>query len=155
MSLKETIETDLKTAMKNRETGKVEVLRMLKARTQEALVALRGKEGADAVLGDEAVIEVVSRHAKQVRESLEGAEQAGRPELVDKAKGELALIEAYLPTQLSDDEITEIVRAAIAEAGASSLREMGAVMKIVMPKVKGKADGKKINETVKRLLESG
>jgi uncharacterized protein YqeY len=155
MSLKETIETDLKTAMKNRETGKVEVLRMLKARTQEALVALRGKEGADAVLDDEAVIEVVSRHAKQVRESLEGAEQAGRPELVDKAKGELALIEAYLPTQLSDDEITEIVRAAIAEAGASSLREMGAVMKIVMPKVKGKADGKKINETVKRLLESG
>ena len=155
MSLRETIEADLKAGMKNRETSKVAVLRMLKARIQEAQVALRGKEGADATLDDDDVIEVVNRHAKQVREALEGAEQAGRKELSEKAAGELEVIEYYLPKQLSDEELTELIKSAIAEVGATSPREMGAVMKIVMPKAKGLADGKKVNETVKRLLTGG
>jgi len=155
MSLRETIEADLTAGMKNRETEKVAVLRMLKARIQEAHVALRTKEGAKAELDDAAVIEVVSRHAKQVRESLESAQQAGREDLSEKATGELKVIESYLPKQLSDEELTEIVKSAIAEAGATSPREMGTVMKIVMPKVKGLADGKKVNETVKRLLTGG
>lgn len=152
MPLKDTIENDLRTAMKARDTARVGVLRMLKARVQEALVALRAKEGADAALSDEAVIEVVNRHAKQVRESLDGAQQAGREELCAQATAELAIIEGYLPQQLSDDEITAIVSDAIKESGATSPREMGAVMKLVMPKTKGRADGKKVNETVKRLL---
>jgi len=155
MGLKETIEADLRTAMKNRETTKVAVLRMLKARIQEAQVALRTKEGADAILGDDAVTEVISRHAKQVRESIEGAEQAGRKEFSDKARGELDVIDNYLPKQLSDDELKDILKSAIAEAGARSPREMGAVMKIVMPKVKGRADGKKVNEMAKNLLSGG
>ena len=155
MGLKESIEADLKGAMKSRETAKLAVLRMLKARIQEAHVALRTKEGADATLDDDAVIEVITRHAKQVRESLEGAEQAGRKDLADKAIGEIEVIESYLPKRLTDEEITEILKSAIAEAGASSPREMGAVMKIVMPKVKGRADGKKVNEMARRLLSGG
>jgi len=155
MGLKETIEADLRAGMKNRETLKVAVLRMLKARIQEAQVALRTKEGADATLDDNDVIEVINRHAKQIRESIEGAEQAGRKELCEKARGELEVTEGYLPKQLADEELTEILKSAITEAGASSPREMGAVMKIVMPKVKGRADGKKVNEMAKRLLSGG
>ena len=155
MSLRDTIEADLRTAMKNRDSAKLAVLRMLKARIQEAGVALRTREGAEATLGDDAVVEVISRHAKQVREALEGAEQVGRQELCDQANAELEVIESYLPKQLSDDEITAIVRDAIAAAGATSPRDMGAVMKIVVPKTKGRADGKKVNEAVKRLLAGG
>ncbi len=93
MGLREIIEADLKASMKSRETTKVAVLRMLKARIQEAQVALRTKEGADATLDEEALIEVINRHAKQVRESIGGAEQAGRTELLEKAKGELEVVE--------------------------------------------------------------
>jgi uncharacterized protein YqeY len=155
MNLKDTIEADLRTAMKARETARVGVLRMLKARVQEAHVALRAKDGADATLSDEAVLEVISRHAKQVRESLEGAQQAGRQELCDQASAELVVIESYLPEQLTEDGITSIVTDAIAEAGASSPRDMGAVMKLVVPRTKGRADGKKVSEAVKHLLSGG
>jgi uncharacterized protein YqeY len=155
MTLKDTIEADLKTAMKARDTARVGVLRMLKARVQEAHVALRTKDGAAAILSDEDVLEVISRYAKQVRESLDGAQQAGRQELCDQAAEELAVVESYLPEQLTGDAITSIVTNAIAEAGASSLRDVGAVMKLVVPRTKGRADGKKVSETVKRLLSGG
>ena len=156
MGLKETIEEDLRAGMKNRETLKVAVLRMLKARIQEAQVALRTKEGADATLDDNDVIEVIMNYKARKRDRIILRVKL-TPEFLRrlKARGELEVTEAYLPKQIADEELTEILKSAIAEAGASSPREMGAVMKIVMPKVKGRADGKKVNEMAKRLLSGG
>jgi uncharacterized protein YqeY len=152
MTIKERLNEDLKAAMKARDTIRLDCLRMLKSKILEKEVTLRAKEGVDYELTDEQVIEVASSYAKQRRDSIESYRQGGREELAAKEETELAIIESYLPKQLSRDQIVEIVRSAIEETGASSAKDMGAVMKAVMPRVKGQADGKLVNQIVHEAL---
>ena len=153
MSLRQKIEDDLIAALKAGEKQKLGCLRMVKSKVQEKQVELRGKEGPDARLDDDDVTAVVSAYAKQRRDSIESYEQGGREDLATKEREELEIISAYLPQQMGEDEVAAIVDAAIAESGATQPRDMGAVMKLVMPKVKGLADGKLVNRIVQSRLK--
>jgi uncharacterized protein YqeY len=148
MTIKERLDTDLKEALKARQTPRVDCLRMLKARILEREVELRAKRGPDHQLGDEEAQAVIAAYAKQRRDSIESFRQGGRADLVAKEEAELEVIGAYLPRQLGREELQRIVREAIGEAGATSAADLGKVMKIVMPRVKGVADGKLINQIV-------
>jgi len=152
MSLRDRIEEEFKQAFKAGEKAKVAVLRMLKSKLQEKHVALRGEKGKDHVLSDEDVQAVVAAYAKQRRDSIESYVAAGREELAEQERAELALVETYLPQQLGDDELRGIVGEVIAETGASSIKDMGAVMKGVMARVRGAADGKRVQTFVKERL---
>lgn len=152
MSIKQRIVADLTAAMKAKDAARLSVLRMVKARIMEAEVDLRGKKGLGVELDDEATLAVLSAYGKQRRDSIDAYRSGGREDLAQKEEGELAIIQEYLPAQLSTDEIRRIVSEAIAESGATSAKDMGAVMKIVMPKVKGASDGKVVNQIVRELL---
>ncbi len=154
MSLKERVETEMKTALKSGDKTRLGVLRMLKSRILEAEVAARASKGRDHALGDPEIVEAIASYAKQRRDSIESFQKAGRADLVAREEVELAIVQEYLPRQLGEDEIRRIVSEAIAEAGARSPKEMGAVMKIVMARVKGAADGKRVQAIVRELLEA-
>jgi uncharacterized protein YqeY len=154
MSIEQRINDDIRTALKAGEKIRLSVLRMVKAKIQEATVELRGKEGAEARLDDAQATAVLSTCAKQRREARESFVQGGREDLAAREEAELEILQDYLPRQLGEDEIRSHVRDAIAETGAGSLREMGAVMQVVMPKLKGAADGKLVNRVVRELLQS-
>lgn len=143
------LDTELKEALKARDELKLSVVRMIKASLKNRSIE------KTAPLTDDEVIAVLSTMAKQRRESIEQFAKAGRMELVEKEKRELEILHSYLPAQLSPEEIDGIIRAAIAETGASSAGDMGKVMKIVSPKTKGLADGKAVNQRVKELLSPG
>ncbi|MFC6296007.1 GatB/YqeY domain-containing protein [Lactiplantibacillus daoliensis] len=146
MSLTETLNGDLKAAMKARDKQSLSVLRMLKS----ALMNEKINAGHDLTADEE--VSVISRELKQRRESLSEFEKADRQDLVDGVKAEIALVEKYMPKQLSDDEVKQIVAATIQQVGATGKGDFGKVMGAVMPKLKGQADGKLINQTVKSLL---
>lgn len=148
MSLKEQLTEDMKTAMKAKEAGKqrLGVIRMVRGVVRQA--EIDGKKE----LGDEEVIAVISKEVKQRRDSIEEFKKGGREDLVAQNEAEIAILMEYLPKQLSEAEVRELVKAAIAESGAREPKEMGKVMKVLMPKVKGKADGKLVNGIVKELL---
>lgn len=147
MGLNEQIATDLTTAMKARDAGRLSALRMLKAAVMNKGV----EKGRD--LSDAEILQVVASLVKQRRDSIEQFSKAGRTDLVEKETGEVAILEHYLPPAASQDEIDAAVAAAIAETGASSPKDMGKVMKAVMPKLAGKnADGRAINDAVRRTL---
>ncbi|MFJ7847342.1 GatB/YqeY domain-containing protein [Peribacillus sp. NPDC097224] len=146
MSLLERLNNDMKQAMKNKEKDKLSVIRMLKASLQnEAL-----KQRQD--LTDDEELTVLSRELKQRKDSLQEFENAGRSDLVDKVRTELGYVEAYMPEQLSEEEISEIVKSTIEEVKATSKADMGRVMGALMPKVKGKADGSLVNKLVQQHL---
>lgn len=146
MNLLEQINNDMKQAMKNKEKDRLSVIRMLKASLQnEAL-----KFGRD--LTEEEELTVLTREVKQRKDSLHEFEKAGREDLVEKIRTELNHIEMYMPEQLSEEEISEIVQQAILNTGATSKKEMGKVMAAVMPKVKGRADGSLVNKLVQQHL---
>ena len=146
MSLLERLNNDMKQAMKNKEKDKLSVIRMLKASLQnEAL-----KQRQD--LTDDEELTVLSRELKQRKDSLQEFENAGRSDLVDKVRTELGYVEAYMPEQLSEEEVSEIVQATIEEVNATSKADMGRVMGALMPKVKGKADGSLVNKLVQQHL---
>ncbi|MBO0474977.1 GatB/YqeY domain-containing protein [Enterococcus ureasiticus] len=147
MSLLTTLNDDIKTAMKSKDKDTLSVLRMLKAAIQNEQI----KTGRD--LDGEEELTVLSREMKQRRDSLSEFEKAGRDDLADKVKIEIAIVEKYMPKQLSDEEIHQIVQTAIDQTGASSPKEFGKVMSAVMPEVKGKADGNQVNAIVKELLQ--
>ncbi|WP_206911351.1 glutamyl-tRNA(Gln) amidotransferase subunit E [Enterococcus sp. DIV0840] len=147
MSLLTTLNDDIKTAMKSKDKDTLSVLRMLKAAIQNEQI----KTGRD--LDGEEELTVLSREMKQRRDSLSEFEKAGRDDLADKVKIEIAIVEKYMPKQLSDEEIRQIVQTAIDQTGASSPKEFGKVMSAVMPEVKGKADGNQVNAIVKELLQ--
>ena len=151
-TMKQRIQDDMLTAMKSRDKARLEALRLVKAKMMEAEVALRGKKGRDYTLEDSEAITVLSSCAKQRRDSIDSYKEAGRDDLAANEEAELAIIQEYLPRQLGDDEIERIVKEAIASTGAMSPRDIGAVMKIVMPMVKGAADGKAVNRIVSRQL---
>ncbi len=152
MSLKDRIDADLREAMKAQDRTRLGVLRMLKARMIEAEVDQRAKRGADYRLGDAEALEAIATYAKQRRDSIDSFRQAGRTEMAAQEEAELAIVQTYLPRQLSAEEITALAKEVIAATGAKSAREMGAVMKALVPKVKGAADGKLVNEIVRGLL---
>lgn len=147
MSLLTTLNDDIKTAMKSKDKDTLSVLRMLKAAIQNEQI----KAGRD--LDGEEELTVLSREMKQRRDSLSEFEKAGRDDLADKVKIEIAIVEKYMPKQLSEEEIRQIVQTAIDQTGATSPKEFGKVMGAVMPEVKGKADGNQVNAIVKELLQ--
>ena len=151
-SLKQRIEDDIKTAMKTGDKLRLSALRMVKAKMMEAEVALRAKKGRDYQLEDSEALQCFSTSAKQRKDSIDSFRQGGREDLVKAEEAELAIIQEYLPKQLGAEEITRIAREAIASTGAASPRDMGAVMKIVMPQVKGAADGKEVSRIISELL---
>ena len=151
-SLKQRIEDDIKTAMKAGDKLRLSALRMVKAKMMEAEVALRGKKGRDYQLEDAEAAQCLSTSAKQRKDSIDSFRQGGREDLVKAEEAELAIIQEYLPKQLGSEEITRIAREAIAATGATSPRDMGAVMKAVMPQVKGAADGKEVSRIISELL---
>jgi uncharacterized protein YqeY len=147
MSLKDQIINDMTAAMKAQEAARTSTLRMVKA-----AIMNREKEGGGTVT-DEDVLKLLRSQVKQRRDSVEQYQKAGRPELADKEIAEIAVIETYLPQAASEAEIEQAVSEAIAETGASSMKDMGAVMKAVMPKLAGKnADGRTVSDTVKKKL---
>ncbi len=148
MSLAEQIEKDVITAMKAKEAVKVSTLRMLKSALGNYLIQIKKDKAEDAeVLG------IITKQAKQRRESMDSFEKAGRNDLADKEKIELAILEAYLPKQLTDEELGVAVQSAIAVSGAQSSADMGKLMKVLMPTIQGKADGKRVQEAVKARLK--
>jgi uncharacterized protein YqeY len=147
MSLNDKVAADITAAMKAKDAARLSALRMLKA----AIMNKGVEKGRD--LEDAEIQQVVSALVKQRRDSIEQFSKAGRTDLVDKETGEVAVLEAYLPPAVTAEEIDAAVAAAIAETGASSPKDMGKVMKAVMPKLAGKnADGKVVNEAVRRKL---
>jgi len=148
MSLAEQIEKDVIAAMKARDAVKVSTLRMLKSALGNYLIQAK-KDKAE----DPEVLGILGKQAKQRRESLDSFEKAGRKDLADKEKAELAILEAYLPKQLTDDELRAAVQNAILTSGAKTPADMGKLMKVLMPTVQGKADGKRVQEAVKALLK--
>ena len=146
MTLLSTLNDDMKTAMKAKDKETLQVIRMLKASIQNEQI----KKGAD--LNEEEELTVLSREMKQRRDSLTEFEKADRTDLAEKVKGEITIVEKYLPAQLDEAEIRQIVAGAIEKTGASSPKEFGKVMGAVMPQVKCKADGNQVNAIVKELL---
>jgi uncharacterized protein YqeY len=150
MTLKQQIIADMTAAMKAQDAARTSTLRMVKA-----AITNREKEGGGE-LTDEDVQKLLRSQVKQRRDSVEQFERGGRQELAEKEKAEIAIIETYLPQAASQEEIDQAVAAAIAETGASSMKDMGGVMKAVMAKLAVKnADGKAVSETVKAKLSSG
>jgi uncharacterized protein len=148
MTLNEQIAADLTAAMKAKDTARLSALRMLKAAVMNKGMVEKGRD-----LNDAEVLQVVASLVKQRRDSIDQFAKAGRTDLVEKETGEIAILEHYLPPAVSAGEIDSAVAEAIAETGASSPKDIGKVMKAVMPKLAGKnVDGRTINETVRRKL---
>ncbi|MBN2908544.1 GatB/YqeY domain-containing protein [Polycladomyces sp. WAk] len=146
MSLLERLNQDMKTAMKNKEKTKLSVIRMLRSEIKNEEIQRQHE------LSDEEVIEVLMRELKKRKDALQQFEDAGRDDLVQQLREEIAVIEPYLPEQLSEEELRELVREVVQETGASSKADMGKVMKAIMPRVKGRADGKLVNRLVQEVL---
>ena len=149
MKIQERIDSDLKDAMRAHNATKVGVLRMLKSALKYATIE---KSGAEAELDDAEAAQVIRKQAKQRQDSIESFEKGGRAELAKKEKEELSILNEYLPQPMSPDEVSKIVRETIAEAGATSRAQMGAVMKALQAKVAGRVDGKALSAEVQKQL---
>ena len=147
MSLLERLNNEMKQAMKDKNKDKLSVIRMVKAALQNEGI----KQGKSELTADEELT-VLSRELKQRKDSLQEFENAGRIDLVEKVRTEIGYVEAYMPEQLSEDEVSEIVSQTIDEVNATSKADMGRVMGALMPKLKGKADGSLINKLVQQHL---
>lgn len=146
MSLTEQLQADMKTAMRDGDATRRDTLRMAIAAAQNAAKDKR------APLSDDEALDVLTREVKKRRESIEAYQAAGRQDLADKEQAEVDILSPYLPEQLGEDEVRVLVREAIASTGAASPRDMGRVMGELMPKVKGRADGKLVSSLVNQEL---
>lgn len=146
MDLKERLKQDLKEAMRSKEVTRRDTVRAIQAAIKQVEVDER-KE-----LDDTGVIKILKAEAKKRNESIEAYEQANRKEDADAERAELAIIEIYLPEQMSRDQVKVIAQEVIEEVGATSMKEMGKIMPVIMKRVKGQADGKLINEVVREIL---
>lgn len=146
-TIRERLDADLKDAMRAKDQLKLDTIRAVKS-----AIKYKEVEGAAKVLDEPGILSVLTSMVKQRRDSVEEFTRAGRQELADKELAEIAILQAYLPKQLSAEELTAEVAKAIAEAGAKSMKELGAVMKIITPRLKGQAEGKAISEEVKAQL---
>ena len=146
MTLREKISEDMKTAMKARETEKLGAIRLLQA-------ALKQKEVDErVVLSDDMVLAIIEKMLKQRKDSIEQYTAGNRFDLVDKEKFEVEVLSAYMPTQLTEAEVAEILNGVIAETGATSAKDMGKVMNALRPKVAGRADMAKLSAIIKSRL---
>ncbi|MCS6845124.1 MAG: GatB/YqeY domain-containing protein [Caldilineales bacterium] len=155
MSLLDRLNRDLAEAMRAHDEVRKRALRTAKAAIANAEVEKRGRAGREATLTDEEVLAVLARQAKQRRESIAEFTAGGRPDLVEQEQAELAVLESYLPRQLTADEIADVVRQVIAEVGATDPKQVGAVMRAAMERLRGQADGKTVNEIARKLLAEG
>lgn len=149
MSLQAQVDNDIKDAMRARDMPRLNTLRLLKSALKNAAIE---KGGADAVLDDVEASAVIRKQVKQRQDSIEGFEKGGRPELAAGEKAEIEILSGYLPKGLSAGELTTLVKDAIAEAGATTRQQMGAVMKIATAKAAGRADGKALSAEVQKQL---
>jgi uncharacterized protein len=147
MSLLERLNEDMKQAMKNKQKDRLSVIRMLKAALQNEAIKLGKQE-----LTEDEELTVLSREVKQRKDSLQEFENAGREDLVEKIRTELTYVESYMPKQLTEEELTELIQQTITEVNASTKADMGKVMGAIMPKVKGRADGSLVNKLVQKHL---
>lgn len=152
MSLKDRISEDIKAAMKAKEKIRLETVRSIKKVILEKESSLRA-QGQEA-LTETQELDILSQVAKQRRDSIEQYRKAGRDDLADQESQELAIIEEYLPKQLSDEEVATIIDEVIALTGATSVKDMGKVMGAAMQQLKGRAEGQKIQAMVKAKLNS-
>lgn len=144
--LKTRIQDDVKAAMKAKDKERLSTLRLISA-------AIKQREVDERVeLDDDQVLVVLEKMIKQRRDSIAQYENAGRQELADRERSEIAVIEAYMPERLSDDEVSALIEAAVAETGAESIRDMGKVMAVLKPKMQGRADMGKVGGLVKQKL---
>ena len=150
MTIQEEIDADLKDAMRSRDAERLSVLRMVKSALTNAAIEKRGVTGG---LADSEAVGVIRKQVKQRRDSIESFEKGGRPELAAKERKEIEFLTEYLPQPLEEDEINQLVKDAIAEAGATSKAQMGAVMKIATEKAQGRVEGKKLSQAVQKALE--
>ena len=146
MSLKDTIAADMKTEMRDKDTVRLETIRLLRSAIQ------RREVDEQVTLDDPAVQQIIQKLVKQCRDAAQQFEAGGRPDLVEKELANIGVLESYLPEQLSDDEIETIISAAIAETGATSMQDMGKVMGIVKSKTQGKADMGAVSAKIRALL---
>lgn len=148
-TLSEQITEDIKTAMRAKDTVALSTLRALKSAVKNVAIE---KGGADAVLDDQETTAVIRKQIKQRQDSITQFEGAGRSELADKEKAEMAVLEAYLPAAMTAEEIEAVVAEVIAETGATSKADMGKVMKAAQAKTEGRADGKTLSQTIQSKL---
>jgi uncharacterized protein YqeY len=146
MGLADRLVEDMKQAMKDKDKTRLSVIRMVRNAIKNAEIE------AKRTLAEDEIIAVLQRELKQRRESLQAFETAGRTELADEVNQEIAVLMEYLPEPLSEEELRRIVRDTITEVGAAKKSDMGKVMAALMPKVKGRADGRKVNQMVQQLL---
>ncbi|GGA20446.1 GatB/YqeY domain-containing protein [Paenibacillus physcomitrellae] len=147
MNLSERLNEDMKQAMRNQEKFKLTTIRMVRATIKNLEIDLK------RTLNDDEVLDILSREIKQRKDALQDFIKAGREDLADNLNVEIDIIARYLPEQLTEEEIKVIVQQTIQETGASSKADMGKVMSALMPKVKGRADGKLVNQAVQQLLQ--
>ena len=146
MAIKDKLKDDLKAAMLEKDTVRKNVVQLIKAGV------LQVEKDKKITLDDEGVLDVIAKQLKQRRDSLPDYEKSGRDDLIAQLKREMELLMEYLPQQLTHDELVEIVKDAIAQTGASEIKDMGKIMAAVMPKTKSTADGKEINAIARELL---
>ena len=146
MAIKDKLKDDLKTAMIEKDAVRKNVVQLIKAGV------LQVEKDKKITLDDEGVLDVIAKQLKQRRDSLPDYEKSGRDDLIAQLKREMELLMEYLPAQLTHDELVEIVKEAISQTGASEIKDMGKIMAAVMPKTKGRADGKEINAIAIELL---
>lgn len=149
MDLLKKLDDDLSASLKAKDNLRVSTLRMMKAALKNAEIEKRQKGG----LKEEDITGVLSSLVKQRRESVEQYTRAGRLDLADKESREIEIIQEYLPEQLSEEELEALIRSTIQETGVSSVKEIGKLMKVLIPRVKGRADGKVVNERARDILE--
>ncbi len=146
MKLLERLQEDLKNSMKAKDGTRVSVLRFLLAAVKNREIANKGP------LEDEQVLQEITSSAKRRRESIDAFREAGRQDLVEKEEAELAILNDYLPERMSEEDLRSLIQEVITATGASSMGDLGAVMKQVMPRISGQADGKLVNQIVREIL---
>ena len=146
MSLKEQLLEDLKNAMKDKNVIKKNTVQMTRA------AVLQVEKDSRIILDDDGILDIIAKEVKKRRDVLPDFEKSGRQDLIDGLKAEIDVLLQYLPQQLTEEELEVIVRQAVQETGATSAKDMGRIMQIVMPVVKGRADGKMINGIVKKII---
>ncbi|WP_100488637.1 GatB/YqeY domain-containing protein [Sporolactobacillus pectinivorans] len=146
MSLVDRLNSDMKQAMKARDKVRLSVIRMIKTALQNESIK-KMKE-----LSEDEVLAVLSRELKQRKDSLQEFENAGRQDLVEEVSNEIAIVQTYMPEQLSEEDIKSIIDETISEVGAGSKADIGKIMKVIMPKLKGRADGSLVNRLVRSKL---
>ncbi|NLN47944.1 MAG: GatB/YqeY domain-containing protein [Clostridiales bacterium] len=146
MSFKQILQQDMKTAMKEKDTIRKNVITMVRA------AILQQEKDKKIEMNDEGILDVIAKAAKQRKDSIPEYEKGNRPDIIKDLEREIEILMSYLPEQLSEDEVDELVSQTIFEVGAQSARDIGLVMKALMPKVKGRADGRIVNQLVRKHL---